>query len=52
LAARQFCRSAAGDGQAVKAEVDKLGFLRGLGADRLDMSMLPAERSVVVHGRC
>ena len=29
---------------AVKAEVDKLEFLRGLGADRLDMSVLPAER--------
>ncbi|ETT24074.1 transposase [Rhodococcus ruber Chol-4] len=29
---------------AVRAEVDKLGFLRGLGADRLDMSVLPAER--------
>ncbi|MFI6602850.1 hypothetical protein ACIBHX_41925 [Nonomuraea sp. NPDC050536] len=29
---------------AVKAEVDKLGFLRNLGADRLDMSVLPAER--------
>ncbi|MEG8179758.1 Tn3 family transposase [Nocardia terpenica] len=29
---------------AVKAEVDKLGFLRGLGADRLDMSVLPTER--------
>jgi hypothetical protein len=28
----------------VKAEVDKLGFLRGIGADRLDMSVLPAER--------
>jgi hypothetical protein len=30
--------------QVVKAEVDKLGFLRGIGADRLDMSVLPAER--------
>jgi TnpA family transposase len=30
--------------KAVKAEVDKLGFLRGLGADTLDMSVLPAER--------
>nr|WP_245673269.1 Tn3 family transposase [Nocardia lijiangensis] len=29
---------------AVKTEVDKLGFLRNLGADRLDMSVLPAER--------
>lgn len=29
---------------AVKKEVAKLGFLRGLGADRLDMSVLPAER--------
>ncbi len=29
---------------AVKAEVDKLGFLRGLGAETLDMSVLPAER--------
>jgi hypothetical protein len=29
---------------AVRAEVDKLGFLRGLGADELDMSVLPAER--------
>lgn len=29
---------------AVKAEVDKLGFLRDLGADRLDMSVLRAER--------
>nr|WP_245718399.1 DUF4158 domain-containing protein [Nocardia miyunensis] len=29
---------------AVKAEVDKLGFLRGLGADTLDISVLPAER--------
>lgn len=29
---------------AVKAEVEKLGFLCGLGADRLDMSVLPAER--------
>jgi TnpA family transposase len=30
--------------KAVKTEVDKLGFLRGLGADTLDMSVLPAER--------
>ncbi|MGH3863715.1 DUF4158 domain-containing protein, partial [Actinokineospora sp.] len=29
---------------AVKAEVAKLEFLRGLGADALDLSMLPAER--------
>jgi len=29
---------------AVKAEVEKLGFLRRLGADTLDMSVLPAER--------
>lgn len=29
---------------AVKAEVEKLGFLRSLGADTLDMSVLPAER--------
>lgn len=29
---------------AVKAEVAKLEFLRGLGADRLDLSVLPAER--------
>nr|WP_245718550.1 DUF4158 domain-containing protein [Nocardia miyunensis] len=29
---------------AVKAEVEKLGFLRGLGANRVDMSVLPAER--------
>ncbi|MEU1522739.1 Tn3 family transposase [Nocardia rhamnosiphila] len=29
---------------AVRAEVDKLGFLRGLGADEVDMSVLPAER--------
>ncbi|MEU4708174.1 Tn3 family transposase [Nocardia salmonicida] len=29
---------------AVRAEVDKLGFLRDLGADELDMSELPAER--------
>jgi hypothetical protein len=29
---------------AVKAEVAKLGFLRGLGADTLDLSVLPAER--------
>ncbi|MGW4124437.1 DUF4158 domain-containing protein [Nocardia sp. NPDC004711] len=29
---------------AVKAEADKLRFLRTLGADRLDMSVLPAER--------
>ncbi|WP_045440431.1 DUF4158 domain-containing protein, partial [Nocardia seriolae] len=29
---------------AVKAEIDKLGFLRGLGADTLDISVLPAER--------
>ncbi|MGY2025738.1 Tn3 family transposase, partial [Nocardia gipuzkoensis] len=29
---------------AVRAEVDKLAFLRGLGADRLDMSVLPTER--------
>ncbi|MEV6216960.1 Tn3 family transposase [Nocardia sp. NPDC051833] len=28
----------------VRAEVDKLAFLRGLGADRLDLSALPAER--------
>ena len=28
--------------KAVTAEVDKLGFLRGLGADTLDMSVLPA----------
>lgn len=29
---------------AVKAEVEKLVFLRNLGADELDMSVLPAER--------
>jgi hypothetical protein len=29
---------------AVKAEVAKLAFLRGLGADTLDLSVLPAER--------
>ncbi len=29
---------------AVKAEVDKLGFLRNLGADTVEMSVLPAER--------
>ncbi len=29
---------------AVKTEVEKLGFLRGLGADTVDMSVLPAER--------
>lgn len=29
---------------AVRAEVEKLGFLRGLGADTVDMSVLPAER--------
>ena len=29
---------------AVKSEVEKLGFLRGLGADTLDLSVLPAER--------
>ncbi|MEU2134575.1 DUF4158 domain-containing protein [Streptomyces sp. NPDC018352] len=29
---------------SVKGEVDKLKFLRGLGADTLDMSSLPAER--------
>ncbi len=29
---------------AVRGEVDKLAFLRGLGADRLDLSVLPAER--------
>ena len=29
---------------AVKAEVAKLEFLRGLGADTLDLSVLPAER--------
>nr|WP_232330428.1 hypothetical protein [Nocardia fusca] len=29
---------------AVKAEVDKLGFLRNLGADTVDLSVLPAER--------
>ncbi|MGH3863705.1 DUF4158 domain-containing protein, partial [Actinokineospora sp.] len=29
---------------AIKAEVAKLEFLRGLGADRLDLSVLPAER--------
>lgn len=29
---------------AVKNEVEKLGFLRALGADTLDMSVLPAER--------
>lgn len=29
---------------AVKAEVEKLGFLRNLGADEVDMSMLPTER--------
>ena len=29
---------------AVKTEVEKLGFLRGLGADSVDMSVLPAER--------
>jgi hypothetical protein len=29
---------------AIKAEVNKLEYLRGLGADHLDLSMLPAER--------
>ncbi len=29
---------------AVRNEVEKLGFLRDLGADSLDMSVLPAER--------
>jgi hypothetical protein len=29
---------------AVKTEVEKLGFLRSLGADTVDMSVLPAER--------
>ncbi|WP_308188379.1 Tn3 family transposase [Nocardia australiensis] len=29
---------------AVRNEVEKLGFVRGLGADTLDMSVLPAER--------
>jgi hypothetical protein len=29
---------------AVKAEVEKLGFLRSLGVDTLDMSVLPAQR--------
>ncbi|GGL39374.1 hypothetical protein GCM10011588_62620 [Nocardia jinanensis] len=29
---------------AVRAEVEKLGFLRDLGADTVDMSVLPAER--------
>lgn len=29
---------------AVRTEVEKLAFLRGLGADRLDLSVLPAER--------
>ncbi len=29
---------------AMKNEVEKLGFVRGLGADTLDMSVLPAER--------
>ncbi|WSJ01035.1 Tn3 family transposase [Nocardia sp. NBC_01329] len=29
---------------AARAEVDKLAFQRGLGADRLDMSVLPTER--------
>lgn len=29
---------------AVKTEVEKLGFLRNLGADTVDMSVLPAER--------
>ncbi|MFD3508548.1 Tn3 family transposase [Nocardia sp. NPDC058666] len=29
---------------AVRNEVEKLGYLRGLGADTLDMSVLPAER--------
>lgn len=28
----------------LRTEVDKLAFLRGLGADRLDLSVLPAER--------
>ncbi|ELB94695.1 transposase [Rhodococcus wratislaviensis IFP 2016] len=32
------------EASAVKAEVAKLGFLRGLAADSLDMSVLPAER--------
>ncbi|WSY58331.1 DUF4158 domain-containing protein [Nocardia sp. NBC_00881] len=35
---------------AVRAEVDKLAFLRGLGADRLDMSVLPAERRRLLAG--
>ncbi|MGO4617188.1 Tn3 family transposase [Nocardia sp. 2YAB30] len=35
---------------AVRAEVDKLAFLRGLGADRLDMSVLPAERRRFLAG--
>lgn len=29
---------------AVRSEVEKLGYLRGLGADTVDMSVLPAER--------
>lgn len=39
--------------QAVKAEVEKLGFLLGMGADRLDMSVLPAEwrRFLATMGR-
>lgn len=37
----------------MRTEVDKLAFLRGLGADRLDMSVLPAERrrSLATMGR-
>ena len=38
--------------QAVKAEVEKLGFLLGMGAARLDMSVLPAEWRPPRRPRC
>src|SRR5450756_1878623 len=30
--------------ETIKTEVDKLDYLRGIGADRLDLSMVPPER--------
>ncbi|GAB4583869.1 hypothetical protein Ntsu_17010 [Nocardia sp. IFM 10818] len=39
---------------AVRNEVERLGFVRGLGADTLDLSVLPAERRrfLATLGRC
>jgi hypothetical protein len=38
------------DPAAVKSELEKLAYLRGLGADTLDLSVLPAERRRFLAG--